>query len=311
MKFMKFMKFNHYLLAILMFGSITFSLSSCGEDDPVDPPIVEPTTVVDIIVNSEDHTNLEDALVATDLIGVLNGEGPFTVFAPTDDAHMALMAALGITLEELLAFPGLTDVLLYHVVEAQALSTDLSDGLVISTLNGKDVTVTINNDGVFINDAQVTVADIIADNGVVHVIDAVLLPPTVTITDVVVNSPVHETLEAAVIAADLAGTLAGEGPFTLFAPTDDAFAALPAGTVESLLQDPSGALTDILLYHVASGTALSTDLSDGMMVPTLNGNSVTVTINDNGVFINDAQVTVADIVTDNGVVHVIDAVLLP
>ena len=100
---MKFMKFNHYLLAILMFGSITFSLSSCGEDEPVDPPIVETTTVVDIIVNSEDHTNLEDALVATDLIGVLNGEGPFTVFAPTDDAHMALMAALGITLEELMA----------------------------------------------------------------------------------------------------------------------------------------------------------------------------------------------------------------
>ena len=138
-----------------------------------------------------------------------------------------------------------------------------------------------------------------------------LLPPTVTITDVVVNSTVHETLEAAVIAADLAGTLAGEGPFTLFAPTDDAFAALPAGTVESLLQDPSGALTDILLYHVASGTALSSDLSDGMMVPTLNGNSVTVTINDNGVFINDAQVTIADILTDNGVVHVIDTVLLP
>ena len=143
--------------------------------------------------------------------------------------------------------------------------------------------------------------------------DDPVVPPVVetTITDIVVNSTDHETLEAAVIAADLAGTLAVEGPFTLFAPTDAAFEALPEGTVESLLQDPSGALTDILLYHVASGTALSTDLSDGMMVPTLNGNSVTVTINDNGVFINDSKVTVADIVTDNGVVHVIDAVLLP
>ena len=185
------------------------------------------------------------------------------------------------------------------------------DGMMVTTINGKDVTVTINDDGVFINDAQVTIADIPADNGVVHVIDAVLLPPSNTITDIVVNSPVHETLEAAVIAAGLAETLAGEGPFTLFAPTDDAFAALPEGTVASLLEDPEGALTDILLYHVASGTTLSTDLSDGMTVSTLNGESVIVTINDEGVFINDAQVIIADIPADNGVVHVIDVVLLP
>ena len=267
-------------------------------------------TVVDIIVDSEDHNTLEAAVIAAGLVETLSGDGPFTVFAPTDAAFAALPEG---TVESLLEDPSgaLTDILLYHVASGTALSTDLSDGMMVTTLNEKSVTVTINDDGVFINDAQVTVADIVADNGVVHVIDAVLLPPTITITDIVVNSPVHETLEAAVIAADLAGTLAGEGPFTLFAPTDDAFAALPEGTVESLLQDPSGALTDILLYHVASGTALSTDLSDGMMVPTLNGNSVTVTINDNGVFINDAQVTIADIVTDNGVVHVIDTVLLP
>ena len=145
----------------------------------------------------------------------------------------------------------LTDILLYHVAAGTALSTDLSDGMMVTTLNGKSVTVTINDDGVFINDAQVTVADIVADNGVVHVIDAVLLPPTITITDIVVNSPVHETLEEAVIAADLAETLAGEGPFTLFAPTDAAFAALPEGTVESLLEDPSGALTDICLLYTS------------------------------------------------------------
>ncbi len=267
-------------------------------------------TVVDIIVDSEDHNTLEAAVIAAGLVETLSGDGPFTVFAPTDAAFAALPEG---TVESLLEDPSgaLTDILLYHVASGTALSTDLSDGMMVTTLNGKSVTVTINDDGVFINDAQVTVADIVADNGVVHVIDAVLLPPTITITDIVVNSPVHETLEAAVIAADLAETLAGEGPFTLFAPTDAAFAALPEGTVESLLEDPSGALTDILLYHVAAGTALSTDLSDGMMVTTLNGKSVTVTINDDGVFINDAQVTFADIVADNGVVHVIDAVLLP
>ena len=267
-------------------------------------------TVVDIIVDSEDHNTLEAAVIAAGLVETLSGDGPFTVFAPTDAAFAALPEG---TVESLLEDPSgaLTDILLYHVASGTALSTDLSDGMMVTTLNGKSVTVTINDDGVFINDAQVTVADIVADNGVVHVIDAVLLPPTITITDIVVNSPVHETLEAAVIAADLAETLAGEGPFTLFAPTDAAFAALPEGTVESLLEDPSGKLTDILLYHVAAGKSLSTDLSDGMMVPTLNGKSVTVTINDDGVFIDDAQVIFADILADNGVVHVIDAVLLP
>jgi len=105
--------------------------------------------------------------------------------------------------------------------------------------------------------------------------------------------------------------LSGDGPFTLFAPTDAAFAALPAGTVDTLLADPTGALTDILLYHAIAGDIRSTDLMDGQTATTINGEDVTVTIDATGVFINDAQVTVADIVTDNGVVHVIDAVLIP
>ena len=273
-------------------------------------------TVVDIVVNSDVHNVLEAAVITADLAGTLSGEGPFTVFAPTDDAFLALAGALGATAEDLLALPELTDILLYHVVGGTALSTDLSDGQMVTTLNGADVTVTINDQGIFINDAQVIVADIVADNGVVHVIDAVLIPPTPepsnTVVDVVVNSDVHNLLEAAVLTADLAGTLSGEGPFTVFAPTDDAFLALAGAlgaTAEDLLALPE--LTDILLYHVVGGTALSTDLSDGQMVTTLNGADVTVTINDQGVFINDAQVIVADIVADNGVVHVIDAVLIP
>ena len=101
------------------------------------------------------------------------------MFAPTDDAFLTLAGALGATAEDLLALPELTDILLYHVVGATALSTDLSDGQTVTTLNGADVTVSVECDGsIFINDAQVTVADIEADNGVVHVIDAVLLPPT-------------------------------------------------------------------------------------------------------------------------------------
>ncbi len=267
-------------------------------------------TVVDVIVNSAVHNTLEAAVIAADLATTLSGDGPFTVFAPTDAAFDALPAG---TVEALLQDPSgdLTDILLYHVLGAQVLSSDLSNGQVATTLNGKDVTVTIENGNVFVNNAQVTVADIVTDNGVVHIIDAVLLPPRTTVVDVIVNSADHNTLEAAVIAADLATTLSGDGPFTVFAPTDAAFDALPAGTVEALLQDPSGDLTDILLYHVLGAQVLSTDLSNGQTATTLNGRDITVTIENGNVFINNAQVTVADIVTDNGVVHVIDAVLIP
>ncbi len=272
-------------------------------------------TVVDVIVNSEDHTLLEAAVGAAGLGDALSGEGPFTVFAPTDEAIVALTEALEITADELLALPNLGDILQYHVVGAAAYSTDLSDGQVIETLVGEDVTVSITADGVFINDAQVTVADIAADNGVVHVIDAVLLPPapqTNTVVDVIVNSEDHTLLEAAVGAAGLVDALSGEGPFTVFAPTDDAFTALTEAlevTVDELLAYPL--LAAVLQYHVVGAEAYSTDLSDGQEIETLLGENVTVTINAEGVFINQAQVIVADIAADNGVVHVIDAVLLP
>ena len=132
------------------------------------------------------------------------------------------------------------------------------------------------------------------------------------IVETAMGTGVHATLVAAVKAADLVETLSAPGPYTVFAPTDDAFAALPAGTVDTLLKpENKDQLTSILTYHVVGSTALSTDLMDGMAVTTLNGEDVTVTINTDGVFINDAQVTMADIAADNGVVHVIDAVLLP
>jgi uncharacterized surface protein with fasciclin (FAS1) repeats len=268
-------------------------------------------TVVDVIVNSPDHTILETAVLASGLNVPLSGPGPMTVFAPTDAAFDALPAG---TLDAVLADNALlTAILTYHVAPLSALSTDLSDGMQVFTLNGATVTVTINGDGVFINDAQVTVADIVADNGVVHVIDAVLLPPTPatnTVVDIIVNSPDHNTLETAVVAAGLVETLSSEGPFTVFAPTDAAFSVIPAGVLQSILADTE-LLTSILTYHVVGANALSTDLSDGLEVATLNGANVLVTINGDGVFINDAQVIVADIVADNGVVHVIDAVLLP
>ena len=268
-------------------------------------------TVVDIIVNSPDHTTLEAAVIAAELADDLSGPGPFTVFAPTDAAFAALPMG---TVDALLQDPTgeLANILLYHVLGLQAFSTDLVDGMMVTTLQGEEVMVTINGSGVFINDAQVTVADVAASNGVVHVIDAILLPPvmpTNSIMDIVTNSADHNTLEAALVASGLDGTLANPGSFTLFAPTDAAFALLPAGTVDALLADPTGALVNVLLYHALSGTVLSTDLSDGLMATTIQGSDITVTINANGVFINNAQVIVADVMADNGVVHVIDAVL--
>lgn len=270
-------------------------------------------TVVDVIVNSADHDTLEAAVVAAGLADDLSGTGPFTVFAPTDAAFANLPAG---TIEALLSDPtgSLTNILLYHVVGSQALSTDLTTGQMITTLQGQDVTVTIGTNGVMINNAMVTVADITTGNGVVHVIDAVLLPQapqTNTILDIVINSADHDTLEAAVIAAGLTDELSGTGPLTVFAPTDAAFANLPAGTIEALLGNV-GELQNILLYHVTSGSVLSTDLTDGQQVQTLTFfEPLVVTIGANGVMINNAMVTVADIMADNGVIHVIDAVLLP
>jgi len=132
-----------------------------------------------------------------------------------------------------------------------------------------------------------------------------------TVVDIVVGSDAHTTLEAAVIAAELADDLQGEGPFTVFAPTDAAFEALPEGTVASLLEDPTGALANILLYHVASGKAYSKDLSDGQEIATLQGDKIMIKFKDGKAYINDAMVSMADIKADNGVVHVIDAVIIP
>ena len=273
------------------------------------------TTVVDVVVNSDDHTLLEAAVIEADLAGALSGDGPFTVFAPTDDAITALVTELGITADDLLALENLAEILTYHVVGATALSTDLMDGDTFTTLNGADITVSIMDGTVMINNATVTVADITADNGVVHVIDAVLMPPapeTTTVVDIIVNSEDHTLLEAAVGAAVLVDALSGEGPFTVFAPTDDAITALVTElgiTADDLLALEG--LADILTYHVVGATALSTDLMDGDTFTTLNGADITVSIMDGTVMINNATVTVADITTDNGVVHVIDAVLLP
>jgi uncharacterized surface protein with fasciclin (FAS1) repeats len=277
----------------------------------LDAVLVPGNTVLDVVVNSADHNTLETAVVAAELASTLSDPfGTFTVFAPTDAAFANLDPAL---LNDLLNDPtgALADVLLYHVLGAEVQSGDLTNGQIATTVNGDDIIVTLSGGNVFINNAQVTVADITTDNGVVHVLDAVLVPGN-TVLDVVVNSADHNTLETAVVAAELASTLSDPfGTFTVFAPTDAAFANLDPALLNDLLNDPTGALADVLLYHVLGAEVQSGDLTNGQIATTVNGDDIIVTLSGGNVFINNAQVTVADITTDNGVVHVLDAVLVP
>jgi uncharacterized surface protein with fasciclin (FAS1) repeats len=206
----------------------------------------------------------------------------------------------------------LTFILTYHVVPSVALSTDLSDGQVITTLSGVDVTVSIVNGSVFINQAQVIVADIVTDNGVVHVLDAVIAPGIIanSVWDIIEGSPVHTILETGVLAAGLDETLQNDYFYTVFAPTDEAFGALPAGTIESLIANPA-ALTNVLLYHAVGSSVAAADLVDGQNITMLQGDNTTITLGMGGAMINNANIVATDLTAWNGVVHVIDAVLLP
>jgi uncharacterized surface protein with fasciclin (FAS1) repeats len=299
----------------------------------------EPADIVDTAVAAGDFNTLVAAVQAAGLVETLKGEGPFTVFAPTDEAFAKLPAG---TVDALLADPegALTTILLYHVVPGKVMSTDLSDGLEAATVQGEPVTFTIADGGAMVNDANIVAADIETSNGVIHVIDTVILPPSVVaaaeeaaaaeatpeamseataeaaapaadIVDTAVAAGNFGTLVAAVQAAGLVDALKGEGPFTVFAPTDEAFAKLPAGTIDALLADPSGDLTQILLYHVVPGKVMAADVSDGLEATTLQGKPVKFSVRDGQVFINDAQVVATDIETSNGVIHVIDSVILP
>lgn len=160
-------------------GSETTDSAASETTDTTEAMADEPGTIVDVATEAGDFTTLLAAADAAGLVGTLSGPGPLTVFAPTDAAFEAALADLGLTAEELLADTDtLTSILTYHVVEGEVLSTDLSDGMTATTVNGEDITVTVSDSGVMINDANVTTADIPASNGVIHVIDMVLLPPS-------------------------------------------------------------------------------------------------------------------------------------
>ncbi len=282
-----------------------FTLNACSDDATTSSDMQDPS-ITEIAASNAQFSTLVGALQATGLDAALDGDGEFTVFAPTDDAFAALPEG---TLESLTE-EQLEAILLYHVLGAEVFSGQLEAQQAAQTLNGEEVFITASGNGVTVNAAaSVTTADIEARNGVIHVIDAVVLPDAYgTIVDNAVKRYFLSNLVQAVIQADLVDALLGEGPFTVFAPTDEAFAAI-AGVAAGLTVEE---LTNVLLYHVIQGEVLSTDLQPTQQVTALNGETLTIEVAGGVATINgSAGITTVDIRGTNGVIHVIDEVLLP
>ena len=294
------------LMLFLLFGLF---LTSCDDENPDS----ETNTIVDIASGDAQFSTLVDALDRVDLVTTLQGDGPFTVFAPTNQAFIDLGVDLATISDD-----DLTDILLYHVLGGQVMSTDLADGQTYaSTLStaapdNNALSVLIEKgSGVSLNgSANVSTADVMADNGVIHIIDGVITP-----LDVVGHAAANSNFTSLVSAlgsapGDLVAVLSGDCPFTVFAPVNSAFDDISA-VVAGLSADQ---LATILTYHVVAGSNVrSTDLSAGA-VTTVAGQDITVDLS-NGVQIEDATgekstVILADVQATNGVIHVLDRVLI-
>ncbi len=301
-----------------------------------------PASVIEAAAGHGGFTTLASAIESAGLTDALSGEGPFTVFAPTDDAFSALPDGVLDRLLDPANAETLTAVLRHHVVAGRLAAADLTAGD-LETIGGTTLAVALDGGTVKVGDATVTTPDISAANGIVHEIDRVLLPDTVDlaalgsaapptsdaivveetttvpapaaasgdIVETAAAAGTFTTLAAALEAAGLTGTLKGPGPFTVFAPTDEAFAKVPVDVRDALLQ-PSGkdALTKVLTYHVLPGAVMAKDLTSGP-VTTAEGQQLTVAVDGSTVKVGDATVTTPDVAATNGVIHVVDAVLIP
>ena len=287
----------YLMLALLLASSIPLNVSADASEDI-------PTNAAATGV----HDSLVAALSHAGLVTTLQGNGPFTVFAPTDQAF----TNAGIDLADFDTpekNATLSDILLHHVVSGEVPASAVTDGMLATMVNGDKVKFGVSNGIVTVGGATVTTADVQASNGIIHVIDTVLMPP-VDIPATAQTTGIHNSLVAAVIQADLLATLQGTGPFTVFAPTDQAFS--DAGIDLAALDTPAGkiALTDILLYHVVSAEVPAADVTECMSADAVNGQPLSFTVGAS-VMVNGATVIAADVVTSNGLIHVIDKVLTP
>ena len=294
-------------------------LISCDKDDDN----ATSNTITDIVVANGDFSTLEAAVVRANLQTTLSGSGPFTVFAPDN----AAFSAAGITTSVLnsLSPAQVQSILLYHTLGSRVNAANVPAGpnAKVTTASGDSVFVTRDARGVFVNGIQVTTADISADNGVIHRIGRVLNPPVGNIVETAVASGLDSLVKAVTRATTapggdptLAGTL-GSATLTVFAPTNAAFTQLlGALSLTDINQIPIGTLLAVLRYHVVGGRAFSSDLTNGNLAMLAGGNTTVslttgATIRGNGNGGNASNITATNIVCRNGVVHLIDRVLLP
>ena len=270
--------------------------------------------IVDTAASAKIFGTLVAAVKAADLVEVLKSDGPFTVFAPTDEAFSKLPAG---TVESLLKPENkskLISILKYHVVAGNVMAKDVVKLNAAKTVLGQKVSINVKDGSVFLNGStKVIKTDIKASNGTIHVIDSVLIPSMKKdIVGTAVSANIFNTLVAAVKAAGLVETLQGDGPFTVLAPTDDAFKKLPAGTVESLLKpENKDMLVKILTYHVIPGNVKAETVVTLKKAKTAQGQYIKIKAKDGKVKFNNAMLLKADIEASNGTIHVIDTVLIP
>jgi len=306
---------RHFAAALCLTPLLTPLLTACGGGDDGDP------TVVGVAQRDSQFSVLVEAVTAAGLDATLSGTGPFTVFAPTNDAFTALLAELGVTKAQLLADKAtLTAVLQYHVIAGHVAKADVPLGKPVKPLQGGIFKVDSAGGGLVITDgrnrqAHITATDVMASNGLVHVVDKVLLPANKTIVATAQAVPDFSILVEAVVAAGLVDTLNGTGPFTVFAPTNAAFAKLltELGVTKDQLLANKALLTQVLTYHVLPSLVLKAQVPVGSAITTVQGGTFTV---DASLAITDARgrkaaITATDVLTSNGVIHTLDTVILP
>ncbi len=267
--------------------------------------------IVATAIGAGSFGTLVKAVQAADLVKTLQGKGPFTVFAPTD----AAFAKLGKDTIASLLLPEnkgkLTAILTYHVVAGNMPAGKVVKQKALTTVEGSSLPIVVGDDGVMVGTAKVVTTDVHATNGVIHVIDSVLMPPN-DIVAVAAKAGSFKTLLTAATAAGLADTLATGGPFTVFAPTDEAFAKLGEKTIADLLKPENKAkLAGILGYHVVPGVVMAADVVKLTSAKTVQGSELSIAVIDGKVQVSGANVTATDIEAGNGVIHVIDRVMLP
>jgi len=309
------MKKTPSIIAILFFAA---TLVSCEKEEAKQTV----PTITAQVVAAPNLSTLESAVVKANLASTLEGAGPFTVFAPTDDAF----AASGITAAAInsLTAAQLQSILLYHVIPSKIPAANVPAGpnAKVVTASGDSVFVTKNASGVFINGINVTQADVEASNGVIHLVSKVILPPAGNIVEVAQSNSNFSFLVAAVVRAstgttNVAQILSSGGPFTVFAPTNEAFIAAGFANIAAINAANPNTLASILTYHVVPGRVFSSGLSNGASVTAASGGTLTIGLNGSAASVkgktnpSPSNIIATNLMARNGVIHVIDRVLLP